>query len=73
MRNINRHVARNPKKYQHSIIINYDPQQKHPFLMVSTILRGQVVRMVLKHRLGDTQTIQQAGPFQRRDRYNPLK
>ena len=53
--------------------INLDLQQKHPFLMVNIIPRVHVVRMVLKHRLVDKQTTQQAGPFQRRDRYSHLK
>ena len=55
------------------IVISRYLQQKHPFLMVNIVLRVHVVRMVLKHPLVDKRITQQAGPFQRRDRYSHLK
>ena len=61
------------KSSRNVIVINRDLQQKHPFLMVNIVLRVHVVRMVLKHPPVDKQIIQQAGPFQRRDRYSHLK
>ena len=71
--NVITHITQIFKNSWNFIFINRDLQQIHPFSMVNIVLRVHVVRMVLKHRLVDMQTTQQAGPFQRRDRYSHLK
>ena len=71
--NVITHITQKFKNSRNLIFINRDLQEKYPFLRVNIVLRVHVVRMVLKHRLVDMRTTQQAGPFQRRDRYSHLK